>query len=130
MKDGSGVVTAEEHYVLETRDLSAPGTNGGVQSQANLDDLAAVVDGNGQVVERYMYGSDVDQVLAVETAAGTRWLLTDNLGSVRAEVIYNVATDSTSVLKVIDYDAYGNKLSDTIMDPNNWTTALGGTLMV
>ena len=55
-------MTLEEHYVLEARDLSAPGTNGGVQSQANLDDLAAVVDGNGQVVERYMYGSDVDQV--------------------------------------------------------------------
>ena len=31
----------------------------------------------------------------------------------RAEVIYNAATDATSTLKVIDYDAYGNKVSDT-----------------
>ena len=111
VKNSAGTVTAEEHYVLEARDLSAPGTNGGVQSQANLDDLAVFVDGNGQVVERYMYGSDVDQVLAVETSTGTRWLLTDNRGSVRAEVSYNSVNGVTSTIKVIDYDAYGNKLN-------------------
>ena len=40
--------------MLVARNLTPPGSWGGVQSQADLHDLAAVVDGGGQVVERYV----------------------------------------------------------------------------
>ncbi len=66
---------------------------------------------NSDLVRRFLDGSAVDQVFAEEVTSGgssvqTRWLLTDNEGTIR-----NVATYAAGVTTVQDhlvYDSFGN----------------------
>ncbi|HKM56875.1 MAG TPA: RHS repeat-associated core domain-containing protein, partial [Isosphaeraceae bacterium] len=69
----------------------------------------ADLDGNNNLVTRRLFQSAVDAVIARISASGTvAWYLTDRLGSVR------VLTDNTgSVIDEINYDAYGNILTET-----------------
>ncbi len=83
-------------------------------------EMVLVLDGNGQVVERELYGPAVDQILATETvtpgsapqAAGqVNWLLTDNQGTVRDVAHFDGTT--TSVVDHIIYDCFGQITSQT-----------------
>jgi hypothetical protein len=70
------------------------------------------------LAHRYLWGPNVDQLLADElvddgTADDVRWALTDHLGSVRDLAQYDAATDTTSIIKHLVYDAFGNVTSDT-----------------
>ncbi|MGA7496562.1 MAG: RHS repeat-associated core domain-containing protein [Isosphaeraceae bacterium] len=69
----------------------------------------ADLDGNNNLVTRRLFLNTVNSVTARITASGTvAWYLTDRLGSVR------VLTDNTgSVIDEINYDAYGNILTQT-----------------
>jgi len=69
--------------------------------------VALVLNGSGQVVERELDGPAVDMVLASENAATgvVSWLLTDNEGSVRDVARY--ANGTTSVVDHLVYDAFG-----------------------
>jgi RHS repeat-associated protein len=67
---------------------------------------------------RYLWGANVDQILADETvnngtADDVAWALTDHLNTVRDLGEYDPATDITSVVKHITYDAFGQITSDS-----------------
>jgi RHS repeat-associated protein len=75
------------------------------------DDPVLELDGEGDVVRRYLWGPAVDQVLARDDVAGDSfWLLTDNQGTVRD---FAQIGDADSIAKHVAYDAFGNVLSDT-----------------
>ena len=63
---------------------------------------------------RYLWGAAVDQILADEVVSdeiatqNVRWTLVDHQNSVRDIAIYDSATETTSVVTHITYDAYGN----------------------
>ena len=96
VKDASGTVTLTEFYIYD-------GSN-----------LLLVLDGSGNVKQRYFNGPNENQVLAEETnivssgAGDTHWALTDHEGSVR-----DVIANSGSVLDHIQYDSFGNILSQS-----------------
>ncbi|MEZ6112123.1 MAG: RHS repeat-associated core domain-containing protein [Pirellulaceae bacterium] len=83
----------------------------GVQVLLEFED----VDGSGTVQQpeltrRYLYGPEIDQVLAQELvqAGETQWLLADHLGSIR-----DVVDDGGQLVNHIQYDSFGNVLSQS-----------------
>jgi len=70
----------------------------------------AVLDGAGNVVDRYVYGSSRNVPEYLERAGTTYRILTDHLGSLR--LVVNVATGE--VVQRIAYDAYGRVLVDEV----------------
>jgi RHS repeat-associated protein len=70
--------------------------------------IALVLDENGNVNHRYLFGNGVDQIEADESNGTVLWALTDHLGSVR-----DVVDDSGTVLNHIVYDAFGGVTSQT-----------------
>jgi RHS repeat-associated protein len=69
----------------------------------------AWLNGAGQVYATFVYGTRVNVPEYMVTASGTFRILTDHLGSPR--LVVNSSTGA--VVQRIDYDAYGNVLSDT-----------------
>jgi RHS repeat-associated protein len=73
---------------------------------------------DGELSHRYLHGPAIDQILAdeqVDAAGGTSdvlWPLADNLGSVRDIVDFDSNGDP-SVVNHINYDAFGNIVSET-----------------
>ncbi len=66
-------------------------------------------DGSGQLTVRYLYGPAVDMILArLEADGDLAWYLTDHLGTVR-----DIADPSGNVIDHIQYDSFGNVLSET-----------------
>ncbi|MEE3716543.1 RHS repeat-associated core domain-containing protein [Tumidithrix elongata RA019] len=53
--------------------------------------------------ERYLYGANLDQVLAVEASSQVNWTLSDYLGTVR-----DLVSSAGVVQKHIKYDSFGN----------------------
>jgi RHS repeat-associated protein len=71
--------------------------------------IALVFDGKGQQTHRYLYGPQIDQVLADETVTGAvQWALADQQGSVR-----DVINNQGQILNHIRYDSFGNITSQT-----------------
>ncbi len=69
----------------------------------------ATLDGNNNLVTRYINGDALDQVFAqISASGGVAWYLTDRLGSTRTLVDNN-----GNVLDAINYDAWGNIISQT-----------------
>jgi RHS repeat-associated protein len=68
-------------------------------------DVWADLDGSGSLTTRYLRGDAVDQLFGRIGSGDPYWHLTDHLGSVR-DVI------TTSGVASIDYDAFGNVLTD------------------
>jgi len=67
------------------------------------------LDGDGEVVRRYLIGSNGFSILAQETVGTTNetlWLLVDDLGSTRALV-----DDAGAVVARYAYDSFGNILA-------------------
>ena len=85
--DGAGVATAEiERYVLDG------------------DHIALTFDEAGNLVERFLHGTEIDQVIAQENGNGdVNWALTDNQGSIRF-----VLDSVGNIVNQITYDAFGN----------------------
>ncbi len=58
---------------------------------------------------RYLYGPDVDQVLAQEDAAGSvHWHMVDHLGTV-----HDLVNNAGQVVNHLKYDSYGNVISES-----------------
>ena len=77
--------------------------------QATLDQVSVVTDGDGDVIERYFYGPDVDQVLAVDSVGSqVLWMLSDQQCSVRT-----VISSAGTTLKTVEYDGFGTVISDS-----------------
>ncbi|WP_425215196.1 RHS repeat domain-containing protein [Tumidithrix helvetica] len=66
------------------------------------DHIMLVLSGLGILKERYLYGANLDQVLAVE-GSQVSWTLSDYLGTVR-----DLVSSAGVVQKHIKYDSFGN----------------------
>jgi RHS repeat-associated protein len=82
-----------------------------VQGFLYQDQLRAVaeLDGDNNIVSRFIYGSQVNVPEAMEKGGKTYRILTDELGSPR--LVIDVASGKT--VQRMDYDEFGNVLQDT-----------------
>jgi RHS repeat-associated protein len=71
--------------------------------------VVAQLDGSGNLVARYVFGSKPNVPDYFTTSAGTFRILSDHLGSPRLVV----NTSSGAVVEEIDYDEFGNITNDT-----------------
>jgi RHS repeat-associated protein len=69
--------------------------------------LLALYDGNDNLLQRYTY-ADARVPISMTTSGATYYLLTDQVGSLRA-----VADTSGVIVKRIDYDSFGNIIADS-----------------
>jgi RHS repeat-associated protein len=69
------------------------------------DNPVLELDPQGAVLVRRLYGNRLDEVYAEERAGTTRWLLTDQVGSVR-----DVIAGNGTVVAHYAYDSYGRRL--------------------
>jgi RHS repeat-associated protein len=69
--------------------------------------LLAVYDGRGNLLERFTY-ADARTPVSMTAGGGTYFLLTDQVGTLRA-----VADTSGAIVKRIDYDSFGNIVADS-----------------
>jgi RHS repeat-associated protein len=76
-------------------------------------------DAASDLSHRYLWGSAVDQILAVEsvdslTSAGdVLWPLTDHLNTTRDLAEYNAGTDTASIASHRVFDSFGNLVSES-----------------
>jgi RHS repeat-associated protein len=102
--DGAGAGTATaEHFVYDGNQIVLTFT----------EDAAG-----DQLDNRYLWGPQVDQLLAHDAVAAngtstTTWALIDHLGSARDLVQYDTTLDATSVVGHYIYDAFGQVTSHT-----------------
>jgi RHS repeat-associated protein len=109
-KDGTGVVTQTVGYEYDVDDQRVSKTVGGVRENYYLDrnQIAFVTDGSGTETFHYLYGLNIDSVMAQDSPTGMVWSLGDRLGSI------NLLADAGGV--VVDkrtYDSFGRVLSET-----------------
>ena len=101
--DGNGTVDSSRAFVYDGNqivlDFVKAGT--GELTSANL-------------AYRYLWGLNVDELLAQEDVGdAVQWTLSDHLGSVRDLLVYDAATDATSLVNHLVYDAFGNVVEET-----------------
>ena len=66
-------------------------------------------DGAGNLMARYLPGDEIDELLArYRPGEGVSWYLVDRLGSVT-----NIADRTGAIVNQVQYDSYGNVLSET-----------------
>jgi RHS repeat-associated protein len=70
--------------------------------------ISLVFDGAGNQTHRYLYGTQIDQVLADETNGTVRWAVTDRLGTVT-----DVIDSQGQVLNHLVYDSFGKVVSQS-----------------
>ncbi len=111
---GAVLETVEYEYDVDDqrvrkRITSALPTGGVVENYfIDRDQIAFVTDGGGSETFHYLYGLNIDQVLAQDSPAGMVWSLADRLGSI------DLLTDANGV--VVDkrtFDSFGRVLSET-----------------
>ncbi|PZO57605.1 MAG: hypothetical protein DCF15_06830 [Phormidesmis priestleyi] len=118
-KDSGGAISKAVEYtydVYDRRIAKAVDSDGNGPAAATEEryvydgeHIALVFDGEGNQVNRYLRGPQIDQVLAEETASGeVRWALADHQGSVR-----DVVDSQGNVLNHLTYDSYGQVTSET-----------------
>jgi RHS repeat-associated protein len=104
-KDAGGIVTKTIDYIYDGNNQRiGKRIDGAVVERYVIDrnQIALVFDGNGVQTHRYLYGTQIDQVLADETATGMVWALADNQGTIR-----DLIDNSGSVVNHITYDSFG-----------------------
>ena len=107
----SKTVTSANAEATPTTPLSAGTTGTGSTTEKYYLDgnqIAFVTDGGGNQMFHYLYGLNVDQVMAQDSPAGMVWALADRLGSVET------ITDGEGV--VVDkrtFDSFGRVLSES-----------------
>ena len=104
--DANGTVDTSEVYVQD-----------GNQIVARFEGTGASL-GEAALTERYLWGTAVDQILAEEvvddgTADDVLWTVTDHQNTVRILIKYDPTTDTTSVVRSLNYDSFGNMVSQT-----------------
>jgi RHS repeat-associated protein len=110
----TGTITQTVGYTYDVDDQRVSKTvttgTGSTTEKYYLDgnQIAFVTDGSGNQTFHYLYGLNVDQVMAQDSPAGMVWALADRLGSI------DTLTDGEGV--VVDtrtYDSFGRVLSET-----------------
>ena len=85
--------------------------------------IAVQFDNTGNISAVNLWGANIDELVAVERLAQSTnesnevlWSHGDHLNSVRYVTIYNLTTDTTTVINHLIYDAFGNLVSS--VDPS------------
>jgi RHS repeat-associated protein len=123
-KDSSGNVVERNQYTYDVFDnriaksVDADGAGSAVAKEEHFvydgDEIALTFDGEGNQTERFLHGTQIDQVLAQENDNGeVLWALTDNQGSVRM-----LLDNNGDVVNNITYDAFGNITLETNPEVN------------
>jgi RHS repeat-associated protein len=110
-KDAAGTITKSVEYVYDLNNLRIGKKIDGVVSERYVIDsnqIALVFNGQGQQTHRYLYGTQVDQVLAEESGNQTRWLLADHQGTVK-----DVVDGGGAIVNHINYDSFGRIVGQT-----------------
>jgi RHS repeat-associated protein len=109
-KDGAGVVTKTISYTYDGNNQRIGKNVDGAVERYVIDrnQISLVFDGAGVQTHRYLYGTQVDQVLADETATATNWFLADNQGTVK-----DVVDSNGTVIDHINYDSFGKVQSQS-----------------
>jgi RHS repeat-associated protein len=104
------VYDVNDNRIAKVVDLDGAGTGAATTERYvyDGDQITLVFDGSGTLKQRYLYGTDIDQVLAEEANGQTRWLLADHQGTVR-QIVDNAGT----LLNQISYDSFGNLTNQT-----------------
>jgi RHS repeat-associated protein len=108
-KDAAGVVSKTIEYTYDGNNQRIGKRIDGVTTERYVIDrnqIALVFDGNGNQTHRYLYGTQIDQILADETSTRTLWALGDNQGTVR-----DLIDDGGNLVEHLTYDSFG-KLSN------------------
>jgi RHS repeat-associated protein len=108
-KDVAGVVSKTIEYTYDGNNQRIGKKIDGVTTERYVIDrnqIALVFDGAGNQTHRYLYGTQIDQVLADETSTGMVWALGDNQGTVR-----DLIDDGGNLVEHLSYDSFG-KLSN------------------
>lgn len=119
VKDVNGNVIKQAEYTYDVYDRRIsksvdPDGDGALNAQIERfvhdgDNIALVFDGNGNQTHRYLYGTEIDSILADENASGdVIWSLADNQGSIR-----DLVDNSGNAVNHIVYDSFGNITSQT-----------------
>jgi RHS repeat-associated protein len=105
----SGSQTVEYGYDAEDKRVSKK-INGVVTEKYIYDgtDIALVLDGAGTLLERYLFGAGVDNVLSRESGGAVVWSLGDKQGSV-----VDLVDEHGVVLNHFVYDGFGNRTGST-----------------
>ena len=100
---------ADDQRVRKTVTSASLSAGDGVENYfIDRDQIAFVTDGSGVEAFHYLYGLNVDQVLAQDTPGGMVWSLADRLGSI------DLLTDAGGT--VVDrrtFDSFGRVLNET-----------------
>ena len=111
---GAVLQTVEYEYDVDDQRVrktvtSALPTGGVVENYfIDRDQIAFVTDGSGIETFHYLYGLDVDSVMAQDSPAGMVWSLADRLGSI------DTLTDKDgNVVDKRSFDSFGRVLSET-----------------
>jgi RHS repeat-associated protein len=110
-KDAAGNVTKTIEYLYDVDDRRIGKKIDGVVTERYVYDglhIALVFDGTGNQTHRYLYGTEVDQILADETPTQVLWALTDRQGSVK-----DLVDENGVILNHINYDSFGKVVSQT-----------------
>ncbi len=108
IENGSGVVVHQTRYVYDGNQIV-------LQFDTNGSGTMTVAD----LSHRYLWGPAVDQLLSDEQVTGVSepgtvvLPLTDNLGTVRDLAICNLTSGTTAVVNHLDYNSFGQLLSQT-----------------
>jgi RHS repeat-associated protein len=110
-KDGAGVVTKTIEYLYDVNNQRIGKKIDGVTTERYVLDrnqISLVFDGAGLQTHRYLYGTQVDQVLADETATGMVWALADREGTVT-----DLIDNNGVVVNHVTYDSFGKVVSQS-----------------
>jgi RHS repeat-associated protein len=113
-KDANGMVTKTLEYTYDVDNQRIGKTiNGAVTERYVIDrnQIALVFDGAGTQTHRYLYGTNIDQVLADETPTSMVWALADHQGTVR-----DLIDNGGNVVEHLSYDSFGNLTSTPTFD--------------
>jgi RHS repeat-associated protein len=110
-KDASGNVTKTIDYIYDGNNQRVgKRIDGAVIERYVIDrnQIALVFDGAGNQTHRYLYGTQIDQVLADEIGVSTNWMLGDNQGTIR-----DVVDSNGSLINHVVYDSFGKVQSQS-----------------
>jgi RHS repeat-associated protein len=110
-KDTGGSVTKTIDYIYDGNNQRiGKRIDGAVTERYVIDrnQIALVFDGAGSQTHRYLYGTQIDQVLADETATSMVWALADNQGTVK-----DLVDNSGVVVNHVSYDSFGQVVAQS-----------------
>ncbi|MFN7935264.1 MAG: putative Ig domain-containing protein [Bryobacteraceae bacterium] len=108
-RNSLSVETGRTTFAYDAADRRILSTDAGGDTRYFYDLLNPILAiGPGSTVTRRFYGEGLDSILAEETGGQTRWLLTDNVGTVRT-VVDNTATVVSQLL----LDSFGRPLRNS-----------------